>query len=461
MDKFALYTANAATEGVMLVMLAVLLVSAVVQKKNFAATRLLLQLTVANIALLFCQIAEWLIMQREYFGPLPNVLLLKRVTYTLDYALYYVTALCFFRYLSAYISELSASSGGQKAYPVRWVRFLAVWGAVISVVFGVLIWDPRFYYFDAAEGGREMFNLPLYGLMFVFGTFCVISSSIALIRNRALLKDHGFWLLLAYVIVPNVVAGFDVIYGLCVSYLLMAFFVLILYIEIDLRRGSMILEQTARLSAQEVKLSELRTRIMLSQMQPHFLYNTLSTISALCYLENAQQAKQVVDRFSDYFRQNLDSLGKDDFVPFEKELEHIRTYLWLEQVRFGDALTVEYDIGPTDFTIPPLTLQPLAENAVKHGIRKKKGGGTVTVETRETPEEYILTVRDDGAGFDPSVPPNDGKSHIGIKNITERLEMLCGGRLEIESQKGAGTAASVHIPKRPVSSKKASEEAAK
>lgn len=425
-------------EIAMLVVLFFLLVTCYLQKKQFATTRPLTHLTVVNILLLACQALEWLVMRQECLEPVPNVLLIKRITYGLDYALYYWVAFCFFRYITVYIAELRAGQGRPEKKMEHWVRFLAVWGAVISAVFMLLIFNERFYYIKA--DGQETFHASLYRVMYLLGLACVIASSVLLVRNYRALKRQGFWLLLGYVVLPHMVAYIDVVNGLCISYILTSFFVFILYVEIDLRRGNLILEQ-------EANLTELRTKIMLSQMQPHFLYNTLTTISGLCYLEGAEQAKEVVDKFSDYFRANLDSMGKDNFIPFEKELEHIKTYLWLEQVRFGDALSVEYKIGPTDFALPSLTLQPIAENAVKHGIRKKKGGGTVTIETLEGEREYIIRIRDDGAGFDPAERFGEGRSHIGLDNITERLRILKAGSIEIQSKKGAGTVVTVYIAK--------------
>ena len=118
-------------------------------------------------------------------------------------------------------------------------------------------------------------------------------------------------------------------------------------------------------------------------------------------------------------------------------------------MRFEDALRVRYDIACTDFRIPTLTLQPLAENAVRHGVRgSKKAAGTVTIATREYGDRYEVTITDDGLGFDPDAPPaNDGRSHVGIPNVRERLRRVCGGELRIESVPGQGTTATIFLHK--------------
>ena len=198
--------------------------------------------------------------------------------------------------------------------------------------------------------------------------------------------------------------------------------------------------------AMELKLQESQISIMLSQIQPHFLYNTLNSIYQLCET-NPMRAKFMVNSFAEYLRNNLSSLEDPGLISFETELSHVNTYLDIEKVRFEDTLTVEYDIQCVDFFLPVLTVQPIVENAVKHGTSKKRGGGRVKISTREDEEYYIIKVFDSGCGFDPSKPKNDGKRHIGIENVRRRLANMCGGTLTIESEVGFGTLAMIRIPK--------------
>lgn len=188
-----------------------------------------------------------------------------------------------------------------------------------------------------------------------------------------------------------------------------------------------------------------RMQLMLSQIKPHFLYNTLETIEALC-LTDPKAANEATARFSQYLRSNLAGISEDKTVPFEKELSHAKLYLELEQTRFEDALQVEYHIRCTDFFLPPLTLEPLVENAVRHGVRMKPDGrGTVKIFVEQKPDCYEITVQDDGPGFDATVPPADGKPHIGIYNVRTRLEDH-GGSLTIHSELGRGTASTIRVP---------------
>ena len=196
----------------------------------------------------------------------------------------------------------------------------------------------------------------------------------------------------------------------------------------------------------EMKLQESHISVMLSQIQPHFLYNTLNSIYYLCET-NPMRARSMVNSFSEYLRNNLSSLEETKLISFETELSHIKTYLDIEKIRFEDTLEIEYDIKCVDFSLPVLTVQPIVENAVKHGTSKKRGGGRVIISAFEDKENYIIKVSDTGCGFDPAKPKDDGKRHVGIENVRQRLSNMCGGSLAIESEVGVGTVATITIPK--------------
>ena len=194
------------------------------------------------------------------------------------------------------------------------------------------------------------------------------------------------------------------------------------------------------------ELAESRISIMLSQIQPHFLYNCLNSIYYLCE-SNPKAARTAISEFSAYLRGNMNSLTSTSPVPFYKELDHLKNYIALEKMRFEDTLNVEWDIHTKDFMIPALTVQPLVENAVKHGICKSENGGTVRISTAESEDFYEVKVTDNGDGFDISEVSADGKAHTGIENVRNRLEKMCGGELIITGEKGKGTTAVIRIPK--------------
>ncbi len=197
----------------------------------------------------------------------------------------------------------------------------------------------------------------------------------------------------------------------------------------------------------ERQLEDSRISIMLSQLQPHFLYNVLNSVYYLCR-HDPEAARDMIDKFSDYLRNNLASLEQTELIPFREEYQHVQTYLSLEELRFGASLNVVYDIGTEDFLLPPLSVQPLVENAVRHGVTKKEGGGTVRLTTRETADSFVVTVSDTGRGFDPDHYMDDGKIHVGIRNVRKRLEYMSGGTLTIVSAPGEGTSAIITLPKK-------------
>lgn len=201
---------------------------------------------------------------------------------------------------------------------------------------------------------------------------------------------------------------------------------------------------SVRAARLEKELEENRIAIMLSQIQPHFLYNALGTIRGLCR-KNPEQAWEAIGDFSKYLRGNMSSLTNNDKIYFSAELNHIEAYLRLEKVRIGDRLNILYDIQERDFLIPPLTIQPLVENAIKHGLFDKPEGGTLILHTRREDDKIIITVKDNGLGFDEKAPfsKDEHHAHIGLDNVRTRLKKMMNGQLVVESIPGEGTIATV------------------
>ena len=206
--------------------------------------------------------------------------------------------------------------------------------------------------------------------------------------------------------------------------------------------------QRSRLEAEknivEAQLKESRVSIMLSQIQPHFIYNTLGTIERMC-LKDPEKAFDLVRNFSLYLRGNFSELDSVTPIRFGEELKHVEHYVNIEKVRFPD-MNIEYDVETTEFVLPALSVQPLVENAIKHGLMRLESGGTVVIRSYETSSHFCVEVRDDGVGFDTSLPIEE-KKHVGLRNIRGRLKAMVNGELTIESQIGVGTRAVISIPK--------------
>lgn len=192
------------------------------------------------------------------------------------------------------------------------------------------------------------------------------------------------------------------------------------------------------------ELTESRIAILISQIQPHFIYNTLGTIEQLCITE-PEAASKLVHNFSLYLRGNFSELDNKKPIMFSQEMNHVKHYTDIEQVRFPD-MTIQYDLRSVEFLLPALSVQPLVENAIKHGLMGLEEGGIVTISAYETESHYIVDVTDDGVGFDTGAEYDETK-HVGIKNIRERIKVMCNGTLSIESKIGSGTKATIKIPK--------------
>ena len=205
-------------------------------------------------------------------------------------------------------------------------------------------------------------------------------------------------------------------------------------------------KEAIRYQQMQKELYEAKVSVMTSQIRPHFMYNALTSIAMMCEID-PKIAKEATITFAKYLRGNMDSLKQTGPVPFTQELEHLKKYLYIEKLRFDDLLNIEYDIQATDFVLPLLSVQPLVENAVKHGVGMKEDGGTVRISTRETETAYEVVIEDDGVGFDVNEQKDDGRSHVGMENTKKRLHDMCGGEVKIESVVGKGTTAIVILPK--------------
>lgn len=169
-------------------------------------------------------------------------------------------------------------------------------------------------------------------------------------------------------------------------------------------------DTTPAIAQQQREIARERASVMVLQMRPHFIYNTLMSIYSLC-LFDPQKARQITMDFTNYLRKNFNAIASDSAIPFSTELEHTRAYLAVEQAQFGNMLIVEYDTPFTRFRLPPLTLQPIVENAVKHNMDLDSGPLSISIRSLCTEFGIEIIVEDNGSGFDPS---DECKQHITL-----------------------------------------------
>ncbi len=192
------------------------------------------------------------------------------------------------------------------------------------------------------------------------------------------------------------------------------------------------------------RLELRRVKATLERIKPHYIYNVLTSIYYLCD-QNVGTAKEAIRCFSDYLRETLNMMEEHDLVPFLKELETVRNYLKLEKMRFGEKISVRYEIQAEDFLLPPFSLQPLVENSVKHGAANTDLKGEIVIASREKPDRYEVSVTDTFEGF---TPPSHGSGEgSATRYIREILALTVNGTLEIRIAPGKGAVSVITIPK--------------
>ena len=237
--------------------------------------------------------------------------------------------------------------------------------------------------------------------------------------------------------------------GVSSKYVFVVFFVAAMVVVLKvIPNGINALSKAKELETEKIilnaQLTESRISTMMSQIRPHFIYNTLGSIEQLCNID-PEKAGELVHNFAKYLRGNFGELDNPKPILMSQEMEHVRHYISIENVRFPD-MTFSFEMNSDDFHIPALTIQPIVENAIKHGLMKLSKGGTIRVVSYETDTHYCVSVEDDGVGFNTTELLDDRK-HVGIRNIRGRLKAMVNGILEIESTEGVGTTVLIKIPK--------------
>jgi len=271
---------------------------------------------------------------------------------------------------------------------------------------------------------------------FIAPVFIIIITVYWGLRNLESLIEKFTVLLFAFLslgiqIIEKTFRGYELIF-LCALII-----VVIFYTNIYIRRGNILAEK-------EIEINNQRHAVMVSQIRPHFLYNVLNTITSLDDLPSMRNA---IGLFGKYLRGNLDTLSITGPIPFTKELEHVKTYVELEKLRFESKVEVRYQLSELDFEVPPLSVQVLVENAIRYGISRKPEGGIVTIRTNSDKSFYYLFVEDDGIGFDTSKIVTKEDTRSGIENTRNRIRDMMNGTLDVFSEKGTGTRAMIKIPR--------------
>jgi len=316
---------------------------------------------------------------------------------------------------------------------------IILWGVYIALLEINMLTDLFFFFTPE----NLFYRTRWFPLMLLPLVLIMLLNIVGLIRRRKKLSKRYF---IAFLIYLLPMSAFIIIHAYTDIELIVFFGVgvcaLSMYSLILSDNIMQAIRQQREIAEQEREIARQRAGIMVLQMRPHFIYNTMTSIYYLCK-QDADKAQQVTLDFTTYLRKNFTALAGEELVPFKEELEHTRAYLAVEQAQHEDMLYVDYDTPHIHFSVPPLTLQPLVENAVKHSLDPNGDPLCIYVKTRKKDTGSEIVVENNGLDYQPS---DDNEPHIALSNIRQRLKMMCAGDLTIAPRDGGGTVITVTIP---------------
>ena len=305
----------------------------------------------------------------------------------------------------------------------------------------VNIFFPFMYSFDEDNKYYRLSGAFLPAFIACVG---VIISFIANIQTIKYLNKSEKVTFIAAIIITLVSAVVQImIYGISFIYLSLVITVMLFFLSYIHNYMEYNVEK-------EKHIAEEKIRLVNQQIQPHFIFNSLSLIRNLC-MKAPDEAIETINEFSGYLRSSTDFLNEPECIPFTKELDLVKHYIFMEKKRFGKSISVEYDIQDTDFNIPPFSVQTNVENAIKHGLMASKvENGLIRISSRSEGKYHFIIIEDNGAGFDKDSHElnKQQSSHTGIRNTSMRLDVMCGGTLSIDSEAGKGTTVTISVPKK-------------
>ncbi len=350
--------------------------------------------------------------------------------YTLN-LLYYLCPIAMSYVFWLFLLAFTAPNAVRKVKPWS-IAVIVLTIIAVLMVFGNIFGD---YYFTVNSNGVYVKNLDTYYISMIIPTIIFILCTVFIILQKTTLNNKI--ILISYTLLPYICSyfmqkKFNYTFNPIFS------FVSVFYIY-----SNLYILRERQLAQKHRELAESKINSLLLQINPHFIYNTLGSVSSMCY-DEPEKARDLLVKFSSYLRNNFSEMANKTLIPISEEISHLKNYVEIEKERFPDV-NFNIEIKSTDFMIPSLSIQPLVENAISHGLMGREEGGSVSVLTYQDTRYYYVEVEDDGVGFD-KIEKNDGKNHIGIQNVESRLQMLCEGELFVKSKVNVGTTSLIRIP---------------
>lgn len=350
--------------------------------------------------------------------------------YQWDYRLLFVkTALSYVLYPLTAMLELFLVA------PQKRKRFLAIPYILNFILVFIDLFDTRLIYFfepNHSYHGGPLTALPQLTLGFYIVTLGLCS--VFYISKGSVSKGAivGFMVLSSVLTIIGEKVGYSEHFAETVAVVE----ILVYYFFLAVISYS---ETQKKLYESRLELEQDKIRLMTAQIQPHFIFNSLSTLQSLCYTDG-EAAADLIIVFGNYLRANIDFLSSDKPIPFSTELEHIKQFIRIVKAGTNIDFDVIYELKATGFSVPPLTVQPIVENAIKHGaLTRSDGTGRVTVKTEDTGDTIVITITDNGTGADLTDKQKEHYS-VGIENTKKRLALQCGGTLNVDLTQEGSTA---------------------
>ena len=312
---------------------------------------------------------------------------------------------------------------------------------ILFVVGVILLTLNTFYdYMYSFDENNRYYRLPfsfIPGFIAFVGIIITLGVAVKYVGKMNRFERAAVILFLILPVIGVIIQTFN--YGISLTYLMLVLSSLILFFSHIYNFMQYNIEK-------EKELAEERIRVFNQQIQPHFIFNSLSLIRHLCK-NSPDEAVEAINEFSGYLRNCTDFINESDCIPASRDFDLVKHYIYMEQKRFGKSISVKYDLEDADFSLPPFSVQTSVENAIKHGLRAvSKKDGQLTISSCRKGKDHIVVVEDNGAGFDTRRIKSDSSSHVGIINTKKRLELMCGGDIYIESSQGKGTKVIITIP---------------
>ncbi len=405
-------------------------VTAAGKSPNKQAARILFFIELLNGFLLIVEAFSW------YFRGDPRAigLFMSRITIVASLLMDLFVELLFCLYIYFLLEE------GHRKESMPYVNAAGLTALIEGILIVSSLITGYAFYFDKNNAYYRGDGFDL--MIFLYALQLIILFALVISKRKYLQTMYIRHLIIYIIILVSAVAAQIFYYGLDIINTAVTICVLIAFYNFQI-------EQAKLREHNDSELQRLQSEIVLAQVRPHFIYNTLNTIKFLCH-EDPKEAMAAIDELAVYLRNNTDNLNQDRTETIEECIQNVDNYIAICKRRFGDRLHIEYNIKDEDIDVPAFTVQPLVENALKHGILKKPEGGTIIVSAWNENNKSYIEIQDDGVGFDINNVgnKNDGRRHVGVQNVETRINKIAGGELVIKSWPGVGTIATIILPKR-------------